>query len=99
MPSTSGSEYTKGSRPVPCPTGCKQKTPRGIGDRGRGGGVGRGLGVGVALGVAAGVAVVVVSCAGLVTAQSKQAPIANIVVRLIAPAGKKLTAFLELGSA
>jgi hypothetical protein len=65
---------------------------------GRGGGVGRGLGVGVALGVAVGIAVVVVPCAGVVTAQSKQAAIANIVARLIAPADKKLTAFLELGS-
>ena len=66
---------------------------------GRGGGVGRGLGVGVALGVAAGVAVVVVPCAGVMTAQSKLAAIAKIVARLIAPADKKLTAFLELGSA
>jgi hypothetical protein len=66
---------------------------------GRGGGVGRGLGVGVALGVAAGVAVVVVPCAGVVTAQSKQATIANIVARLIVPGDKKSTAFLELGSA
>ena len=47
----------------------------------RGGGVGRGLGVGVALGVAVEIAVVVVPCAGVVTAQSKQAAIANIVAR------------------
>jgi hypothetical protein len=66
---------------------------------GRGGGVGRGLGVGIALGVAVEIAVVVVPCAGVVTAQSKQAAIANIVARLIAPADKKLTAFLEFGSA
>src|SRR5436305_6916440 len=29
IPSTSGSEYTTASPPVPCPAGCKQKTPRG----------------------------------------------------------------------